>query len=115
MASNPQTPNPATGRDTSNDKLLAALSYPIPIIGIVILLSDSMKNDPFLRTHAWQSIALGVVLFVLSIILAFIPFIGCLVPIIWLVITIYYAIQTYQGKSFSIPVITDFCRNQKWI
>ena len=31
-----------SGGMDSNDKLLAALSYPIPVIGIVILLSDTI-------------------------------------------------------------------------
>ena len=115
MVSDPQTPNSSTSRDTSNDKLLAALSYPIPIIGIVILVSDTMKNDPFLRTHAVQSIALGVVLLIITTVLGISLILACLAPIVWLVPTLYYAYQAYQGKSFSIPVITDFCKNQKWI
>lgn len=130
MASDPQVPDPvppapepppastqstSTMTDTSNDKLLAALTYPVPIVGIIILVSDSMKNNPFLRFHAIQSIALGVVLFVLSFIIGLIPVVGCLTPLIWLGITIYFAYQAYQGKTFDIPVITDFCRNQKWI
>jgi uncharacterized membrane protein len=94
---------------------MAALSYPVPIIGIVVLLSDSMKNNPFLRVHAVQSIALGVVLLIASFILGLIPIIGCITPLLWLGVTIYYAYQAYQGKNFSIPFVTDFCRNQKWI
>ncbi len=99
----------------SNDNLLAALTYPIPIVGIIILISDSMKNNPFLRLHAVQSIALGVVLAVVSIVIGLLPVIGCLTPILWLGVTIYYAIQAYNAKDFTIPVITDFCRNQKWV
>lgn len=109
------TPNPAPASSGSNDNLLAALTYPIPIVGIVILVSDSMKNNPYLRLHAVQSIALGVVLGVIGIVISLIPIIGCLMPILWLAVTIYYAIQAYNAKTFSIPVITDFCKNQKWI
>jgi uncharacterized membrane protein len=104
-----------TGSDPNNEKLLSALTYVIPIIGIVILVSDSMKNNPFMRRHAVQSIALGVVLAVVSIILGIIPLVGCLVPILWLGVTIYYAVQVYNGKEFTIPVISDFCKNQGWI
>lgn len=101
--------------DSSNDKLLAALTYPIPLVGIIVLVSDSMKNNPFLRTHAIQSLALGVVLFVLSVVLSFTVILSCIAPIVWLGITIYYGYQAYQGKDVNIPVITEFCRNQKWI
>jgi uncharacterized membrane protein len=105
---------PPTTSDSSNEKLLSALTYPIPIVGIVILVSDSMKTNPVMRKHAVQSIALGVVLAVISIILGIIPVVGCLAPILWLAVTIYYAVQAYNGKEFTIPVITDFCKNQKW-
>jgi uncharacterized membrane protein len=101
--------------DGSNDKLLAGLTYPIPIVGIIVLVSDSMKNNPFLRVHAVQSLALGVVLLIASFIIGLIPIIGCITPLLWLGITLYYAYQAYQGKNFSIPFVTDFCRNQKWI
>jgi uncharacterized membrane protein len=102
--------------NNSNDKLLSALTYPLPIIGIIILISDSMKNNPLLRTHGVQSIALGVVLFVGTLVLQILPLIGqCIVPLIALAITLYYAYQAYQGKDVNIPIVTDFCKNQKWI
>lgn len=97
----------------SNNKLFGALTYPIPLFGILALVSDSMKNDPVLRKHSVQSLALGVALFVVSLVLGFIPLVGCLVPFLWL-ITLYYAYQAYQGKDVNIPVITDFCKNQGW-
>ena len=114
---NPNFNSDPTGPSSSgsNDQLLGALTYPLPIVGIIVLLSDTMKNNPILRTHAIQSLALGAVLIVASIILTVIPFIGCLTPILWLVVTLYYAYQAYQGKPVTIPVITDFCRNQHWI
>jgi len=99
----------------SNDKLLAALTYPVPIVGIIVLLSDSMKNNPFLRLHAVQSLALGVVLFIVTLVISFTGIGACLAPFLWLGVTLYYAYQAYQGKNFSIPFVTDFCRNQKWI
>ncbi len=101
--------------NNSNDKLLSALTYPIPLVGIIILISDSMKNNPVLRTHAVQSLALGVVLFIASFIIGLIPVVGCFVPILWLAVTLYYAYVAYQGKDVNIPVVTDFCKNQKWI
>ena len=110
----PSMPPSSSSSDASNEKLLSALTYPIPIVGIVILVSDSMKNNPVMRMHAVQSIALGVVLAIVSIILGLIPVVGCFVPILWLAVTIYYAVQAYYEKAFTIPFITDFCKNQKW-
>lgn len=103
------------GSSTSNDQLLGALSYPVALIGVIVLISDSMKNRQPLRTHAVQSIALNVVLLVVTFVLGLIPIVGCIAPLVWLGATIYYAIQAYQGKDVVIPFITDFCKNQKWI
>jgi uncharacterized membrane protein len=105
---------PPTSSDQSNEKLLSALTYPIPLVGIVILVSDTMKNNPVMKKHAVQSLALGVVLAVICTILGLIPIVGCITPILWLGVTIYYAMQAYNGKDVVIPVITDFCKKQNW-
>jgi uncharacterized membrane protein len=109
------TSTTSVATEGSNDKLLAGLTYPVPIVGIIVLVSDSMKNNPFLRLHAVQSLALAVVLFIVTLVISFTGIGACLAPFIWLGVTIYYAYQAYQGKNFSIPFVTDFCRNQKWI
>jgi len=50
---------------TSDDRLWAALGYPIPIISLVLLLMEEKKDIPFLRFHAVQSIAVNIVIWVL--------------------------------------------------
>ena len=103
-----------TPSSDSNAKLMALLAYIIaPIGGIIILLSDSMKNDPVLRKHSVQSIAYAVIEIVLIIIMTFTVILACLawVPYIPLII---WGIQAYQGKDINIPVITDFCKKQNW-
>jgi uncharacterized membrane protein len=105
---------PTTSADQSNQKLMALLAYLLaPIVGIIILVSDNMKNDPILRKHAVQSIAYAVVAFVIAMILAVTIILSCLfwIPYIPLII---WGIQAYQGKDVNIPVITDFCKNQGW-
>jgi uncharacterized membrane protein len=104
---------PATSAE-GNQKLMALLAYLLaPIVGIIILVSDNMKNDPVLRKHAVQSIAYAVVAIVVAMILTITVILACLfwVPYIPLVI---FGIQAYQGKDVNIPVITDFCKNQGW-
>lgn len=99
----------------SNQKLMGLLAYLLaPIAGIIILLSESMKSDPVLRKHAVQSIAYAIVAFVISTILTVTVVLSCLfwVPYVPLII---WGIQAYQGKDITIPVITDFCKNQNWI
>jgi uncharacterized membrane protein len=110
-----QTPPPTI--NSNNEPLLGLLSYILaPIVGIIILLTD-MKNSPTLNNHAVQSIALSVVLFILAMVLSIATFgiLSCLVPILWIIVVVIYGIQAYQGKTANIPLVTDFCRNQKWI
>ncbi len=108
---------------TDNDKLMAALSYPIPIVGIIILLVEDMKARPFQKYHAVQSlaanIALWVIVVVLSCILAAVSFaIGglCgLAPLLLWFITLYWAYEAYQGKYFEIKWLTEFLKKQNWL
>ena len=101
---------------TDNDKMMAAISYPIPIVGIVILLSESMKTRPFQKFHAVQCLAFWVVVSVIGIVLSIITCgIGSLFfPILWLV-SLWPAYKAYQGEYMEMPVITDFIRKQGWV
>jgi uncharacterized membrane protein len=108
---------PSAGTDiTDNDKLLAALSYPVPIVAIVILLSEANKVRPFQKYHAVQALVLWVVLTAVGIVLSIITLgVGTLCfPVLWLV-TLWPAYESYQGKYMQMPVITDFIRNQGWV
>ncbi len=111
------TEAPTPGNDiTDNDKLMAALSYPIPIVAIVILVSETNKVRPFQKFHAVQALAFWVVLIVVGIVLSIVTLgIGSLCfPVLWLV-SLWPAYQSYQGQYMEMPVITDFIRNQGWV
>ena len=100
------------GEFTDQDKLMAALSYPIPIVAIIILLVEDMKNRPFQKYHAVQSLAINIVLWVVIMITAL--FTCGISTLLWFV-TFYWAYLAYQGQSFDIPVITDFIKGQGWV
>jgi len=99
-----------------NDKLMAALSYPIPIVAIVILVSEANKERPFQKFHAVQALAFWVVLTVIGIVLSVVTLgFGTLcLPVLWLV-SLWPAYQAYQGEYMEMPVITDFIRKQGWV
>ncbi len=98
----------------SNDKLWAALSYPIGIIAVVILLVESMKERPFQKYHAVQALAVNVILVILSIVLGWTVVLACVPMLLWLV-TLYWAYQAYQGEYFEIPGLTPFLKGQGWL
>lgn len=105
-----------SGQLESNDKLLAAGSYLLPLIGIIILVTDTMKAKPFMKFHAIQSIALNLVIWVLFFVLSTVTFgLGAIcAPVIWLVM-FWPAYKAYQGELFEIPVVTNFIKNQGWV
>jgi uncharacterized membrane protein len=108
------------------DKLMAAVAWVIPIVAIVILLVEDMKNRPFQKYHAISSLAFSAVLFVIfivgSIIVSILAavtfgiggFLGCCLILPWLAV-FYYAFQAYQGQWVEVPMLTDFIRNQGWV
>jgi uncharacterized membrane protein len=101
---------------SSDDKLWAALGYPIALIAIIVLFMEDKKNRPFIKFHAVQSIAANVVFWVVATILATVTlgFGGLCAPLLWLVF-LYWAYQAYQGQMFEIPFVTGFIRGQNWV
>ncbi len=108
---------------TDNDKLMAALSYPIPIVSIIILLVEEMKARPFQKYHAVQSLAANIVLWIVIVVLGCIlaaisAFVGGLCGLgallLWF-ITLYWAYEAYQGKYLEIKWLTEFLKKQNWL
>lgn len=108
---------------SDNDKLMAALSYPIPLIALVILIAEDMKERPFQKYHAVQALAANVVLWVAIVVLGCILgalsfFVGglCgLLPLFVWFVALYWAYEAYQGKYFEIPTLTEFLKKQGWL
>lgn len=94
---------------TDDDKLWALLSWLFWPIAIIVLLMEEKKDRPFIRYHAIQSLVLAVIGLVLGTIT-----VGCL-ALVWVVYIIVLAIKAYQGEWVTIPLITDFCKNQGWV
>lgn len=97
---------------TSDDKLWAALAYFLsPIVPIIIMLMEDKKNRPYLRSHNAQALVMGIVMAVV------VPIIGTFTLgcgfVLWFIMW-YWAYVAYQGKAITIPVVTDFCKNQGW-
>ena len=118
-----ELPVPPADDVTDQDKLMAAIAYPIPLVAIIMLLVEEMKERPFQRYHAVQALAVNVVLWVAIVVL------GCVLGVLSLLIgglcgisasllwfvTLYWAYESYQGKYFEVPVVTDFLKGQNWL
>ena len=76
------------------------------ITGIVFLAVE--KKSSFVKFHAMQSTITFLGLFIISLILGFIPIIGLLVYPIWilsLVLWLLLMIKALQGERYSLPIV----------
>ncbi len=105
---------PVNPEITQDDKLWAALGYPIPFLAILGLLMEEKKNRPFVRYHAIQSIAIWVPIIILMVILSLTVILALLSGLLWLV-TLWPAYEAFQGHYLVLPYVTDFLKKQGWI
>ncbi len=110
-----------------DNRLLAAIAYPIPFVGLFIVFSE-MKKDEFMRYHGWQSVFWGavwlVVYVVVSVVLGIVggPFpwtsplyrlLSTLASLVWLgylILSIWFGYRAYQGEKFTIPFVSEYAQ-----
>jgi len=97
---------------SDSDKILYALSYPITIIGLILILTK--KEDAEARYHGYNSLFLGLAVMIAGIVLGFIPIIGWILGVLlgpaFIVYAIILAVKVYNGERPVIPGITDFAK-----
>lgn len=89
---------PVTGESQEN-KLLAAISY-LWIVSIIMLLIK--KDSKLVQFHAKQ----GLVLFIVSIVLWFIPVIGWILNLVVVVAIVIGFIKALSGEYYKIPAVS---------
>lgn len=102
------------GGDGPSDtgKLLAGLSYVYflwPIVGIIALLLDPYKDEKFVRTHAIQSLALGLAIWLIGGLTAFV-LVGFLIIPAGVIYGIILGIKAFQGQTFEVPIIYNLVK-----
>lgn len=98
---------------TDDDRLWALLAWILtPLVPILLLVMEDKKDRPFIKAHNGQALAIGVVQVVLWA-LSF-TCITAIVGIFLFLAQIYWGIQAYNGKYVTIPVVTDFVKDQGW-
>jgi len=120
--------SPPAGDITENDRLMALLAYILGVIvPIIILVSEEMKNRPFQRYHAIQSLGLWVASLIYSVVACIVYLmlttitLGILGVCLWIIFllpivpVILYGIKAYQGAWVVITVVTDFITKQGWL
>ncbi|MEX1997780.1 MAG: DUF4870 domain-containing protein [Candidatus Andersenbacteria bacterium] len=81
-----------------NERLLAAISY-LWVVSLIMLLLK--RDSDFIQFHAKQ----GLVIFIASIILGFIPLIGWLLNLVLFVFVIMGFVAALQGQRRKLPLV----------
>jgi uncharacterized membrane protein len=100
---------PMSSDITQDDKLWALLSWLVWPIAIIVLFMEEKKVRPFIKYNAVLSLAFWVVVLVTGTIT-----VGCL-AVVGAIYAIVLAIQSFQGKWVTVPVLTDFIKKQHWV
>jgi len=94
------------------DRAAAALAYLTPVPAAVLLLIPAYRKHRFVRFHAWQSILIWAVFFVLTVIALFLSNVaaamvfllfGILASLAMLFLWIVLSIKAWQGERFELP------------
>ena len=73
------------------------------VTGIVFLVVE--KNSSFVKFHAKQSTITFLGLFVIIVVVGWVPVLGMLVWIFTLILWLVLMIKALQGKRYSLPIV----------
>jgi uncharacterized membrane protein len=107
----PEAPKVVPPSDDSSGKVLAALGYLLWVIALVALLIEPYKSDAFVRFHAVQGLALGVVIWVLTAVGMPLLGLGGLIGLAGFVYQIYLAVKTWNGEKIEVPLLYDLVKS----
>lgn len=102
------------------NRVLAAVAYPIPLIGLFIVFTD-LKKDEFMKYHGWQSVFWGILwlivylifwvllrAFLFSTMWGVLYTLSTVAYLAFLLLSLYFAYRTYQGERFTIPYVSEY-------
>lgn len=92
-----------------------ALCYLVgPVTGIIFLVLE--KKNAFIRFHAMQSVIVFGGLFVVNVVLGFVPILGWLtgtiLSLIGLILWVVLMFKAYQGEKYKLPYIGEIAEKQ---
>lgn len=100
-----------------SDNVAGAIAYLTFIPAIILLLITPYKERDYVRFHAWQSVLLNIIAFIIEIIFGAIALLTLflaatplayllrVITLLWLILWIVCVIQAMNGKRFKIPLL----------
>ena len=107
--------NLGTSSTGINPTVAGLLCYLVGFVtGIIFLIIE--KDNKFVRFHAMQSVLAFGFLFVLQVVLTFIPFLGWallwVLHIVTLVVWILLMVKAYKGEYYKLPIVGDMAEQK---
>ncbi|RQD72602.1 MAG: DUF4870 domain-containing protein [Halanaerobium sp. MSAO_Bac5] len=98
-----------------DENLEALLTYVLGwITGIVFLFLE--KENEYVRFHAMQSLVTFLALFIITIVIGWIPILGWLISfllsILGIVLWLILMVKAYQGELYKLPIAGDFAEER---
>ncbi len=100
---------PSQGQSVDINRIYGALSYFGLLLIIPLLLA---RDNDFVKFHLQQGIA-WFVLWVVASLIMWIPFIGWSLWLVMFAISVYAAIQAYEGKRWEMPYLSKYAKQIK--
>ncbi len=104
------------------ERAAAAVAYLTFVAGAVILFLPAFQNNRFVRFHAWQSILLWGVFFVLTIAALFLSNVavamvfllfGILASLAMLFLWVVLSLKAWEGERFEVPLFGELAARLK--
>ncbi len=101
---------------TLDDRRWALLAYLFtPLVPLMLMLVENVRNRPFVKAHLSQALALGAVQVALLILGPFTFCVGWLAFLLLYVAIFYWGMRAYNGEYFAIPLVTEYLQKQGWL
>lgn len=104
------------------ERAAAALSYCVFLPAAVLLLVPAFRNNRFVRFHAWQSVLLWGVFFVLAVLALVLSTVaspmvlllfGILATLAMLFLWVVLTLKAWQGERFELPLFGQLAAKLK--
>jgi uncharacterized membrane protein len=102
---------------TFDERGLAVLMYPLPVLACVALVLPGLRPKAFLRLHAIQALALCLMLTLVNLVVGLTMYgLGCLcISPLWIAVPLWPAYQVYRQGTYAMPLVASFARRRGWL
>jgi uncharacterized membrane protein len=102
---------------TFDERGLAVLMYPLPVLACVALVLPGLRANAFLRLHAIQALALCLMLTLVNLAVGLTMYsLGCLCTSpVWIVAPLWPAYQVYRQGTYAMPLVARLARRRGWV